>query len=418
MMSTRSFIRAGCLIAFVGFGGFVAWAATAEIASAVIAPGIVSVESARKTIAHLEGGIVEKVHVRDGDRVKAGEVLVSLSPVQSASSLDMLIGQRDTLLATRARLHAEVKAVEPEFPPQIHPNVVADQSALYRTRKQFLTQQVGVLNARIESGRQQIEGLTQRADALRSTTASLREQLKGATDLASKGLKPQNEVREIERTALTVEGDIGETIAEVAAAQASVAEAEMQRVVLRYQFRQDAAAELARVNDEIATLDEKIRVAQDAQNRTKIRSPQDGVVQSLLVHGSGAVIQPGQPFAELIPVADDLVIHADVPSADIDQLYSGMETEVRFPSFSATTTPIIRGRIVSVSGDAVPDAEGRRLTHMVEVHVDADSIPADLRDRLMPGMPAMVLASTQRRTVISYLLRPIEDAVAVAMRER
>ncbi|GIK98511.1 MAG: HlyD family type I secretion periplasmic adaptor subunit [Alphaproteobacteria bacterium] len=417
-MSTRAFILAGCLIALFGFGGFVAWAATAEVASAVIAPGIVSVESARKSIAHLEGGIVQKVHVRDGDRVKAGDVLVSLSPVQSAASLDMLIGQRNTLLATRARLDAEVKGGEPEFPPHVHPAVIADQTALYRTRRQFLAQQVGVLDARIDSGLQQIEGLTHRADSLRSAAASLREQLKGATDLASKGLKAQNEVREIERTALTIEGDVGETTAQIAAAEASVAEAEMQRVVLRYQFRQDAAAELAKVNDELATLDEKIRVAEDAQNRTEITAPQDGIIQSLLVHGAGAVIQPGQAFAELVPVADDLVVSADVPSGDIDQLYPGMETEVRFPSFSASTTPIIRGHVVAMSGDALPDAEGRRLTHRVEIQVDTDSIPADLRDRLMPGMPAMVLATTQQRTVMSYLLRPIKDAVATSLRER
>lgn len=417
-MSARSFSIAGCVIAVVGFGGFVAWAATAEVASAVVAPGIVSVESARKSIAHLEGGIVESVHVRNGSPVKAGDVLVSLSPVQSAASLDMLIGQRDALLATRARLAAEARGVEPDFPPRAARAAVDDQIALYASRKRFLSEQIEACRVRIDSGLQQIEGLARQVDTLQSTAESLREQLTGAAALATKGLKPKNEVREIERMLLAVEGDIGETTAEIAVAQSSVAEARMQSIILEHQFRQDAVTELAKVNERIAMLDEKVRMAQDAQNRTKIRAPQDGVVQALLVHGPGAVIQPGQPFAELIPVSDDLVVTVDVPSADIDQLHTGMETEVRFPSFNAATTPVIHGRIASMSADAVLDAEGRRLTHKVEIQVDLQSIPSDLRERLTPGMPAMMLAPTRSRTVLSYLLRPLGDTVAVALRER
>lgn len=417
-MTARSFIIAGCVISALGFGGFVTWAATAEVASAVIAPGIVSVESARKSIAHLEGGIVEKVHVRNGSRVEAGDVLVSLSPVQSAASLHMLVGQRDTLLATRARLVAESKGAAPEFPSNAHPAAIADQIALFRSRSEFLAKQVEASQVRIDSGLQQIQGLEQRVDSMRSSVGSLREQLEGARALAAKGLKAQNEVREIERMLLSIEADIGETSAEIAVAQSSVAEAKMERVIVQHEFRQGAVAELAEVNDEIATLDEKILIAEDAQKRIDIRAPQDGIVQSLLVHGAGAVIQAGKPFAELIPVADDLVVSVDVPSGDIDQLYTGMETEVRFPSFNAATTPTIHGRIVSMSGDAVPDAEGRRLTHKVEVEVNLQELPGDLRERLMPGMPATMLAATKERTVLSYLLRPIADTVAVALRER
>lgn len=417
-MSPRPFMLAGCIIAAVGFGGFMAWAATAEIASAVIAQGVVSVESARKTIAHLEGGIVEKVHVRDGLRVKAGDVLISLSPIQSAASLDMLVRQRSSLLATRARLEAEVAGSTPNFPRDVDAAAVVDQMALYNSRKEYLEQQLEALDVRIASTQEQIEALSRRISTLASTASSFREQLSGAKELAAKGLKPQNEVRAMEREILTVESSIGETRADMAVAETTIAEAKMQRVVLVNQFRQEATAELAKTNEELAKVEEQIRVAEDEQNRTEIRAPQDGIVQSLMVHAAGAVIPPGQPVAELVPIADDLVVTADVPSLQIDQIYAGMKTEIRFPSFNAATTPVINGHVVAMSGDAVPDAEGRRVAHKVEVAVDVASIPAELRERLMPGMPAVVVAPTQERTVISYLLRPLEDALTRAMRER
>lgn len=419
MWSARQFGLLGYAVIGIGLGGTGLWAANAEIASAVMAPGVVTPESSRKVISHLEGGIVDEVFVRDGDAVEAGQLLVSLSPIQAGASLEMLVGNEAYLRALESRLVAEMRGTAPEFPSSVAgTEFAADQRALFENRKRFVAQQKSVLDAKISSLQSQLTGWTERRDALQESMASLKSQLVGAAELETKKLKPRTEVDELRRRVLSVTADIAEAKAEMGSAASGLAEANLQKEIVEHQIRQEASAQLTETRDRIAEVGERIRMAQDTARRTEIRAPQAGTVQGLTVHARGAVVQPAAPLLELVPLGGSVVIEAQVLSSEIDRIHAGQQTEVKFPSFNAVTTPRISGKVTAMSGDAVPDAEGRRFAHKILITLDDDTVPVDVRERLMPGMPATVIAATEARTVLSYLLRPLMDALGTALRER
>lgn len=421
----RPFVRGGYIALVIGMGGFLTWANLAEISSAVVAPGTVVVASNRKTIQHLEGGIIGAVDVSDGKSVRAGEVLIRLDQTQASANLEAINVQLNAARATEVRLVAErlgngemdVARLSSEGRGG-DANPLADQVKLFETRKASLSGQIDIMDARIEQLRKKASGWGSKAGFLREEVRNFQEQLDGLSGLVERGLHPKNAAREIERRIASLQGEIAEATAEEASALSMIAETRLQKEQTVYQFREKASEELAKVRESVAGLVERRDVARDVLERTNIRSPQDGVVQGLRFHAKGEVLRPGDAMLEIVPVNDELLVEVQVPAGSIDRVEPGLETEIRFPNFSARDTPVIMGRVTKVSADAIPDKDGQRHAFLGRIEVLKDGIPRDLARRLQPGMPAEAFVTNGSRTVMSYLLKPLKDSMHRGLRER
>jgi len=422
----RPYAYAGYALLAFGLGGFTVWASIAEVASAVVAPGAVAVVSNRKTIQHLEGGIVEAIEARDGTSVHEGDVLIRLDRTQAAAELEALQAQMDAGLAEQARLEAERDGLENLLFPEALRNsrrqaamsAMDIQRSLFEARKRSVASQVEMLDKRIASQKNRAEAYGRQAANISEEIDSNREELEGISTLASKGFASRTNERNVERRIMTLKTALSEAEAEIAAAESAAAEAEMEKVMSVQRLREDATTQLAKTQEENANLVERIAIARDTLARKDVKAPQDGVVQALKFHAKGAVIRAGEPILELVPVSDDLVVETQFPAISIDQVHPGMVAEVRFPSFSSRLTPILLGKVETVSPDALPDAEGRRLSFEGRVSVLPSSIPEEMKGRLQPGMPAEIIVATEDRTVLSYLLKPLTDALARTFKER
>lgn len=422
----RPYALAGYALLVLGLGGITAWASVAEVASAVVAPGAVAVVSNRKTVQHLEGGIVSSVEVKDGTVVKEGDVLVRLDRTQAAAELEALLAQMEAGLAEQARLEAERDGRENlQFPDDLRkserPSATASmsiQGSLFDARKRSVRSQVEMLDKRIASQKSRAEAYRRQAANISEEISSNGEELAGVSSLASKGFASRTNERNVERRIMSLKTAASEAEAEIAVAESAAAEAELEKVMAVQHLREEATSQLAKTHEANASLMERIAVARDTLDRKEIKSPQDGVVQALKFHAKGAVIRASEPILELVPNSDDLVVEVQFPAISIDQVHPGMTAEVRFPSFASRLTPILLGEVEMVSPDALPDAEGKRLSFGGRISVLPSSIPEEMRGRLQPGMPAEIIVATEDRTVLSYFLKPLTDALARTFKER
>jgi HlyD family secretion protein len=395
-----------------GFGGFGLWAATAPLASAAIAPAQVSLDTNRKPIQHLEGGIVAEILVKETERVSEGQVLFRLKPVQAS--------------ALEARLLAETRgAAAIEFPAPLLARgtmpetaaAMADQSAQFEDRRRSLESQAGVFKARIEQTRKDMEGKQHMASALATQIASYDDEIARVRPVAAKGFYPKNKLLALERERTRLTGEAGATASEMARGNQVIAESEMQIRLAVQRYKEEASQKLTEVRTRLAELGEKLAVAADTLQRIDIRAPRDGIVQGLKVFAEGAVVKPGETIAELIPVSDKLVLTARVSPLDIDGVRPGQEAEVRFPAFSSRVTSTIIGRVEKIAADTMTDEATRESYYPARIVVDLAALPRDIADRLVPGMPADVLVTTGERTVLAYLAGPLSDTLAKTMRE-
>jgi HlyD family type I secretion membrane fusion protein len=422
----RKYAIAGYFIIVFGIGGLFTWASVAEIASAVIAPGTVSVESNRKTIQHYEGGIIKEILVEDAAKVKQGDVLMRLEPIRAQSEENTLNNQLVMSRALKARLEAEWKELEEiEFPKDLtedeSPNVIRaleDQIGIFNERKHSIENQISILNSRIEQSKDRINGLNTQVKSLRNQSYSLSGELDDLRMLAANGHYPRNGIKDKERQLYALSGDIGRADSEIAETKTLMGEAELQIGQIKQDFKEQVVNELGEVRVQVADLQERLNVAQDIFDRVSVRAPIDGIVQNLKHHTIGGVIRPGEDIIDIVPVQDNLIINAEVSPVDIDSVSQGQEAQVRFPSFEARLTPTILGTVQSVSADALIDERQGISYFMAKVHVQPDTVDPEIMERLQPGMPAEIVIATGNRTVLSYLVKPLSDAVTRTMREK
>ncbi len=422
----RKYATSGYVLIAIGLGGFLSWAALTDISAAVFAPGNVAVSSNRKVVQHLEGGIVETVKVRDGTSVAKGDVLVALDATRAKAELQTLRDQYTRSVILESRLTAEKLGNDTILYPladiegadtQEVGSLMEFQTQLFQARRETLKGEMAVLDSRVSSNKDRAAALERKRDSLRSEIRSYEEQLAGTAGLTDKGAASKNSVRELERRIMSLQTAIGETESDIAVAESAAAEADLQKVTQTNTFREAAIDELSKTKEIIAGLRERIAVATDILARTEIRAPQSGVIQGLQLHAKGAVVSAGEPILELVPTDDDLVIEAMVSAVSIDQVAEGMSVEVKFPSFNSRTTPMLFGRIKTVSADAMPDKDGQRHSYKAVVEVLKDSVPEELARRIQPGMVADVVVSTEPRSVLSYLVRPLSDTMSRGFRE-
>ncbi|WIJ24043.1 HlyD family type I secretion periplasmic adaptor subunit [Devosia sp. RR2S18] len=425
--SPRPYVMMGYATILMTFGVFGVWAATAPLAAGVVAGGTVSVESSRKIVQHLEGGIVEAIHGREGEIVEAGEVVLELDATEAQGNVAYLAGRMYMLQAQQARLEAESTNAEGIVFPEVLLNstdslvtrIVTLQQTLFNDRKASKDGQIAIFTSRIDQLEEAIRGMTVQKGALEEQMTSLNEEVARLTQGQESGVVATNQLSSMTRSVLQLQGELGSVTSEIAKLRQSISESELQIIQVSQEFVERAGTELRDVREQLNETTERYHVALDVLERTTVRAPVRGMLQNIKVHTIGGVIRPAEPVMDIIPLDDDLVIAAQIRPIDIDSISIGQEAEVRFPAFSTKSTPAIFGRISVVSQDVIEPTQSNELPYYsARIEVADTDVPQDIRERLLPGMPVDVIVSTGERTMFEYFVRPMTDMFHKGMREQ
>ena len=414
--SWRPYGIAGYALILFTFGVLGGGACVVRINSAIIAPATVTVASNRKVVAHLEGGIIDQVLVREGDKVTGGQPLFRLSDVSARANAMLLQGQLIADLALEARLVAERDQTSDitwpkdltELPDQAQVlRIKNDQTAQFLGRRRSMDGQTAILRNRITQLQLEIEGMGIEKDSTRAQLGFIRTELTGVTELFEQKLVQITRLLSLRREQARLDGSIGRLITDQAKSERGIVETNLQIQQLQEHFQEQVATTLAETRRRIGDVREKLAIAHDILERVYITAPIAGSVQALRVGGGGQVIRQGEPLLEIVPDHDRLQINAQIQPTDIADLQPGQSAEVRFPAFPARETPLILGHLQSISGDRLVDD----ITHLPYflgiVVIDQTNLPPALAGQLRPGMPAEVVVPTGERTVMSYITDPL-----------
>ena len=416
----------GFAILFVCFGLFGSWAYLAPINGAAYAPGTVVVKSYRKTVQHLEGGIIKSLRVKDGDLVEAGNELIILDDTQYKAELGIVTGQVISLEATKARLQAERdQKTSITYPDKLLSQkndsrvseAIKNEQAIYEARSTSRLGEVSVFEQRLAQIDEQISGINVRISAREDLKKSFDDEAKELRTLLDDGLVDVQRIREIERRSAEVASEIADLKSNKALSNVKRSETELQVLQLEKDFRTEVVDQLSQIEAKLFDLSERERALVARLDRTVIRAPESGMVLGMQVHTVGGVIQSGAPLLEIVPKNSELIVEAQVSPMDIDRVHEGLEVDVRFSAFNTHTTPVIYGKVSHLSADSLVNKETGIPYYLAKIDIPAKEL-AKLGDMsLLPGMPADALIKTGERTLFEYLLRPATDAFARSLIE-
>jgi membrane fusion protein, type I secretion system len=425
--SIRNHLIVGLAVVALLAGGLGGWASTAQISGALIAPGSVVVESNVKKVQHPTGGVVGEVRARDGDVVKAGDVVVRLDDTVTKASLAIVTKNLDGLLARGARLEAEQRGLDKiAFPKTLleradDPDVkavTASESKLFEVRVNGRAGQKSQLRERVTQLNEEIAGLTAQEKAKDQEIALVEKELVGVRDLYDKHLVQLSRLTTLERDLARLSGERAQYIASRAQAKGKITETELQIIQIDKDMISDVSKDLRETNDKIGEFVERKVTAEDQLRRVDIRAPQDGMVLQSTVHTVGGVITAGDAIMLIVPQTDDLQVEAKVNPQDIDKLQVGQKTLLRLSAFNQRTTPELNGVVTRVSPDVTTDQRTGRSYYTIRISMPPEEV-ARLGDvKLIPGMPVEAFVQTGERTLISYLIKPLSDQLMRAFRER
>lgn len=423
--SVRNYFIAASAIVGIVFGGLLTWSMLAPFEGAIITSGTIVVESQNKAIQHLEGGIVADIHVRDGDLVEAGQVLITLDDTAIVSARAAMDAKLIDLIAEEARLVAERDGLSEEQVrqggKQLGLGSALDQSlanqAEYRiARRSSLANQNSVLSNREDQLMRQKSGVEADIASKREQLVIISEELTSIEFMASQKLAPKAQVLALRREKVALEGAIEAQTAELARIDVQVGETKIERIRVRDTFREEVLARLSVVSTEIAELVEQRVAIDDRLKRVSIVAPRMGRVVGVTTHTLGGVISPGEPIMHIVPKDDRLVANVKVLTQDIDKVSPGQVVTLRLSAFNQNTTPEVDGTILTISADAIEDPNlGVAYYNGVVQLPSAEDLPSHVQ--LYPGMPVDALVRTESRTVLSYLIKPAQDAIAKTFRE-
>ncbi|WEJ74109.1 HlyD family type I secretion periplasmic adaptor subunit [Pseudomonas sp. PSE14] len=422
--SDRKIRRLGLVIVGVTFGLFGTWAALAPLDGAVYAPGVVTVQTYRKTVQHLEGGIVKEVLVHDGDIVKRDDPLIVLDDAQLRFEYEMTRSQLIAAKAMEARLKAERDAL-----PAIDFGEIADlastrgkearqsETQVFNARQGSRQGQIAVLRERIGQLNQQIGGLEAVIDAKLQLEKSYSGEISELSDLLKQGFVDKQRLVEQERKLGMLKSEVADHRATINRARLQINETQLQILQVDKDFNSEVAKQLAEVQTKIYDLREKSSSLEDRLSRIVIRAPESGMVIGMTVHTVGGVVHPGTPLLDIVPSISELIIEAQVPPVDIDRIAIGKRADIRFSAFNAATTPVIEGEVASVSADRLVNEKSGTPYYLARVRVTEHGVRTLGERKLVPGMPADVLIITGQRTLLQYLMQPARNALAQSMIE-
>lgn len=422
--SLRYHLIAGGIVGGLLVVALAGWAGTTDIAGAVIADGVVVVDSVVKKIQHRTGGVVREIKVHNDDQVKANDVVVRLDDTQIKANVAIITKSLDELYARRARLEAERSgaasiANAEEMLPRAQSNpevarILQGEQKLFKLRQTSREGSKSQLRERASQLREEVKGLTEQIEAKSKEIALINEELKGVLELWDKKLTPQTRVMALKREAARLEGERGQLIANKASTGGKIAEVELQIIQVDDDARSKVAEELSDVRAKIAELSERKVAAEDELRNVDIRAPQSGRVHQLAVHSIGRVIKPGDTIMLIVPNMDVLSVDAKVSPGDIDQLHVGQPVVLRFSAFNQRTTPEVTGTVKWISADVTTDE--RTNVSYYTVHISVPTAELDQlarRDglKIVPGMPAEAFIKTETHTALSYFVKPLTDQI-------
>ncbi|TXS95353.1 HlyD family type I secretion periplasmic adaptor subunit [Parahaliea maris] len=404
-------------LVFVVFGG---WAAFAPLDSAALAPGVVTVKNYRKTLQHLEGGIVEAIHVREGDPVAAGDPLIVLDATQYRAESEVLRGQYITLRALESRLLAERDgkssvAYPAELTEMNDPRVeaaIAGQNEIFNARMSANAGEREVLEQRVEQLESQISGVEAVRESNARLLASYESEIKDLQSLQERGFTGKQRLTEVQRAYASLVGENAEALSKISANRIRIGETQLQIIQLERYQRSEVVDELEDIQSRLFDVNERLRAVEDKVARTVIRAPVSGIVLGLSVHTVGGVVRPGTALMDIVPKEQQLMVDAEISPVDIDRVRTGGKARIRFSAFKSASTPIAEGHVVNISADRLINANSGEPYYLAQVEVDPASLARMADLRLVPGMPAEVLINTGSRTLLQYLVQPASNVMA------
>jgi HlyD family secretion protein len=417
-------IVAAAVLLVLGLGG---WAMTTEFSGAVIAAGQLVVDSNVKKVQHPTGGVVGKLNVREGKEVKAGDIVVSLDDIQIRANRDIVVKALNELAARQAREEAERDGLATvTFPDELiarrsDPDVaraVAGEQRQFEIRRTSREGQKAQLRERIAQLRQEIGGYEAQIASKDKQVEWIGKELQGVYELWEKNLIPYTRVTNLEREKERLIGERGQLVATIAQSKGKIVETELQILQVDTDMRAEVGKDLADIRGKTAELIERKVAAEDQLKRVDIRAPIDGFVHQLTVFTVGGVITQGEPIMLIVPQADTLQVEAKVAPQEIDQLRIGQSAVLRFVAFSQRTTPELAGAVIRISADVSEDTKTGTRFYTIRLDVPDSEVARLGNVKLVPGMPVEALIQTSPRTVMSYLIKPLQDQLTRAFREK
>ena len=417
----------GVGIVLASFGLTVVWSLLAPLSSAVIASGLVKVDTSRKKVQHQEGGVIKEILVKDGEQVRAGQVLVRLDETRAGASHGILQTQYYAAIAQQARLIAErdrlariqwpAELISLQADPKVK-DALRAQEAIFEARRASLQGQLSILDKQISSKKSEIEGLVGQQTSKEEQLKSHRNDLEALAFLLEKGMVEKTKYRAIERDLARLEGERLAHVSAISAARASIGEKDLQKFQIQKAFHEEVSAEMRKVQTEALDFLERKGASQYVLEQTELRAPVDGTVVDLKVHTKGGVIGGGEVLLEIVPSNDQLIVESRVRPEDIDRVRLGLEAAVKLSAFDQGTLPELIGKVTYVSADSISDPKLGITFYLIKVEVPESELVKLKRQTIQPGMLADVFVRTGERTFIDYLLQPITASFGKAWRER
>ena len=421
----RSVRAIGIMILAATFGVLGTWGVFAPLDGAALATGYVTVKSHRKTIQHLDGGIVSELLAKDGDIVKEGDILIRLDTTEIKSQLQILRGQYITLAAQLARLQAERDLLKDiKFPNDLRnqsdPLIIEAREGeihIFNARKSAYEGETLVLQQQSNQLSSKLKGLQGQRSSKQILMKSYSEEVVDLKELLAEGYTNQLRLRDTERSYAINSGEIAELTADIASSEIQISELKLKILQIQKNFQENVTEKLGEAQAKLYDVTQRLVAATDKMTRTDIKAPANGRVLGLSVHTIGGVITPGLAILDIVPQKEELIIDAQVSAIDIDRVRVGLLAEVRFSSFNLALTPKMEGKVINLSADHIIDEKTGIPHYQAVIELTPDSYTKLGNLELLPGMPVEVLIRTGERTVFEYLMQPITNSLARAFIE-
>jgi protease secretion system membrane fusion protein len=418
--------RVGLWALGLGLGVFLLWAAFAPLDEGVPSQGHVAIDTKRKPVQHLTGGLIKEVLVGEGDQVKEGQLLVRLDDAAAKANFEAVrqryLGMRamqGRLTAEQAgqrsiKFHADLQAAAQD--PLIRQQMV-NQEQLMQSRQSALHADLQSIEENLQGQQSLISSYESMLGNRRNQLSLLNEELTNTRGLVKDGYAPRNRQLELERMVSESSTSIADLQGNTARTKRVVAELRQRAVLRQQEYRKEIESQIADVTREVQSDYEKFHALQDDLNRTEIRSPAAGQVVSLAMQAPGGVVGPGQKLMDIVPANEVLILETRVPPQLIDRVHAEIPVDVRFSAFAHSPQLVVEGKVVSVSADLLTDPQNGSGYFLARVLVTADGMKKLGKRQMKPGMPVDVVFKTGERSLLTYLLHPLTKRIAASMTE-
>ncbi len=420
-------VRSGVFIGVASVCIFMIWASLAPIQGAVISSGVIKIDLNRKTVQHLEGGIIKEILVREGSRVEKGQTLLVLEDVSTSSQFQILTDRYLAKKAKQARLLAQKKQLDAiQLPSDLAVSdderfnkFVSSEIELFNSKRKTYLDQVTLLDFEIQQTELELKGLAEEMQAIKAGIGFIKKQLKAANKLKKKGYIEDSQIWEQQRILSEKRERIGSLMAEEAVAKTKMNNTRIKIATLENGYIQEADDQLKETENELLELEELLKPAKFAFDRSEVIAPLAGQVINLKVNTIGGVVGSGEDLMEIVPDHKDLIVEAKIGTSDIDSVYLNQTASIQLLAFSSRSTPRLEGKVVYISEDVIEDTIERGSYHyLCHIQVNDESLATLSKDIILfPGMPITAFIQTRARTFVDFILEPMITHSRKALRE-